>query len=278
MKELTLKDMQQVLLGMMSKIHDFCVDNNIRYSLAYGSLLGAVRHKGFIPWDDDIDIFMPRPDYNRFIESFPTENGLTLIAPGKDSYIAIARVCDTEKTVAKTVLPWHSKRGENAPGLWIDVFPIDGVEDDRNAFRNKMLKVAQLRKKQLDARRALPKLSRDNTIKQNIKQILRKIKYFNLDLAKINREIENFCLKIPYETCIHCSQVPCTESLDRQFYEKALFEEYIDIPFENHQFKVLKDWDTALTIVYGKNYMQPPPPKDREQHSLDCNRFFWKNA
>lgn len=276
MKELALKDMQQVLLGMMCKVHDFCTKNNIRYSLAYGTLLGAVRHKGFIPWDDDIDIFMPRPDYDRFIKTFKQENGLTLIPPGKDSYIAIARVCDIEQTIFSSILPWHAPIKGQKTGLWIDIFPIDGAEEDRNLFRERALKIAGLRNKQLCARRAIPSVLSSGSPKQAIKQLLRKIRYYNLDIHKINEQILAASIEVPYESSSHCSQIPCTETLDKQYYEKKFFEEYIDLEFEGNQFKAIKEWDTALSIVYGKNYMQPPPPKDREQHSLDCNRFYWK--
>lgn len=276
MKELTLNEMQQVLLGMMCKVHDICTKNNIRYSLAYGTLLGAVRHKGFIPWDDDIDIFMPRPDYDRFMEIFKSENGLTLIAPGKDSYIAFARICDTEQTTLSSTLPWHPAIKGQETGLWIDIFPTDGAEDDRSIFRERALKIAALRIKQLCARRAIPSVLSCGSLKQSIKQLLRKIRYINLDIHKINEQILAKTIEVPYESSKHCCQIPYSEPQDRQYFEKKVFEEYIDVEFEGKQFKAIKEWDTALTIMYGKNYMQPPPPKDREQHTLDCNRFYWK--
>ena len=70
MKEMTIQEIQQVTLEILKDVHEFCVDNNIRYSLSGGTLLGAIRHNGFIPWDDDADIQLPRPDYDRFIRTY----------------------------------------------------------------------------------------------------------------------------------------------------------------------------------------------------------------
>ncbi len=85
MKEIGTEESKEIQIGIMKFIHDFCVKNNIRYSLAYGSAIGAIRHKGFIPWDDDIDIMLLREDYNRFITLFclKTRMVYTSCAPWK---------------------------------------------------------------------------------------------------------------------------------------------------------------------------------------------------
>ena len=108
MQELTLKDLQQVSLELLVDVHEFCVNNNIRYSIAYGTLIGALRHKGFIPWDDDVDLMMPRPDYERFCHSF-CSNKFKLIYYGNDktALAGFARVVDCNKTV------YHAVRRQN---------------------------------------------------------------------------------------------------------------------------------------------------------------------
>ena len=98
MKEMTTTDIQQVSLDILKDVHSFCQKEGIKYSLAYGTLIGAIRHKGFIPWDDDVDIMMTRPEYERFIRAYKSSNGYELLPEGKDSMIAMARVYDRQKT------------------------------------------------------------------------------------------------------------------------------------------------------------------------------------
>ena len=104
-KKLSLDEIKSNSLQILKLVHDFCVANNIKYSLAYGTLLGAVRHKGYIPWDDDIDIMMTRPEYERFCNTFKMK-GLSLHRHQNDPdcYILFARVCDEEKPCPQKIL------------------------------------------------------------------------------------------------------------------------------------------------------------------------------
>lgn len=276
MKELTLKDMQQVLFDILKDIHAFCIKNDIQYSLAYGTLLGAVRHKGFIPWDDDIDLYMTRPNYERFIKAYKSENGYVMVPPS-DSYIAFARVCDTKRTFMKSTLPWFPSSRSKELGLWVDIFPIDGL-DDIGTMKKKMPEITAIRRLQLTARRAMPNPSFDLSLKHSIRQILRKIKYCRLDVKKVNKQLIDRCSETPYETAPYCSQFACNTVGESEWYEKRYFEDLIELEFEGEKFLAPKDWDSVLNIIFGSDYMTPPPEDKREQHSLDHNRFFWKDA
>ena len=133
MKEMTLQEVQKVSLDILKDVHDFCESHNIKYSLAYGTLLGAVRHKGFIPWDDDVDIIIPRPDYERFCREYYSSHGYKLYCPEDPAnYMVFARVCDNEHTLVKTNHPWASEQ----TGVWIDIFPFEGLPSDEGDFLN----------------------------------------------------------------------------------------------------------------------------------------------
>ena len=129
MKEMTLRELQLFSLEILKDVHHFCVDNNIRYSIYGGTLLGAVRHKGFIPWDDDIDIIMPRDDYDKFCDSYISESYVLVNRTKDSSYqLAYSRVCDIKKTQYKAIEPCS----RNSTGVWIDVFPADGCPENEN--------------------------------------------------------------------------------------------------------------------------------------------------
>lgn len=138
MKEILIEDAKKMQLIILKDVADFCDANDIRYFIYYGTYLGAIRHKGFIPWDDDIDICMPRPDYMRFLKIFKSET-YSVLAWEKDNkcLCPFAKVCDN-RTVLKENGDWGEPMGVN-----IDIFPMDGLPQNENK-RNRRINLMRL--------------------------------------------------------------------------------------------------------------------------------------
>ncbi|MFR5682857.1 MAG: phosphorylcholine transferase LicD [Clostridia bacterium] len=130
---MSLEEIKSIQLDILSQVANYCDRNGLRYFLAYGTLLGAVRHKGYIPWDDDIDIMMPRPDYMQFINSFNNEKCALRVGShylDKNYPYVIAKVYDTSTLCKENI------DVEYSIGINIDVFPIDGLPETERSFRN----------------------------------------------------------------------------------------------------------------------------------------------
>lgn len=123
MKEIKNDELRTIQLDILQNVHDFCMKHDIKYTLAYGTLLGAVRHGGYIPWDDDIDIAMLRSDYEKFLKEYKDDiYKFTECRLDKDVHIGFGKVEDTRTIVIE---------GGNTKnlGVSIDVFPIDDLCD-----------------------------------------------------------------------------------------------------------------------------------------------------
>ena len=142
--DLARKKLWAISLDLLFKFDEVCRKHHIKYMLAYGSLLGIIRHKGFIPWDDDIDIIMPRPDFERFCSEYHSVNGYTFYRPeDSKNFMPFARVCDNARTYVKTNHPWSNER----TGIWIDIMPIDGLPDEKEEFFEHVKKIRKIQKK-----------------------------------------------------------------------------------------------------------------------------------
>ena len=128
MRQITLQEIKDIQLDILKDVDSFCEKNNIRYYLAGGTLLGAIRHKGFIPWDDDIDIIMPRPDYIKFIQGYENECDknykLTSIDNNKQHLYTFAKIFDMRTLKIEDSISYNNK---NMDGIGIDIFPMDGL-------------------------------------------------------------------------------------------------------------------------------------------------------
>ena len=122
---MTLNDIKKVSLDILISIHEYCKANGIKYSLGYGTMLGAVRHKGFIPWDDDIDILMMREDYDRFLSGYKDSKFEVIDHKREKKYIL-----PYAKVVDKNTVLFNSWMPDLKLGVSVDVFPVDYVGKD----------------------------------------------------------------------------------------------------------------------------------------------------
>ena len=273
---MTIKELQQVSLEILKDVHEFCVENDIKYSLSGGTLLGAIRHNGFIPWDDDIDIQMPRPDYDRFIHTYQSKKGYKVYSrelPGFDKKkmtYAWGRVCETQNTFVDTgVRSWIQEK----TGVWIDVLPCDGISSDPREAERHLKQVFKLSKQA--ARLGIKYAAWSNMFKginliEKIKYAIKKVCFifYNRnpfdDLFKTKKRFD-------YADSEYFFAIPHYGM--REWQPKSNMESFILHKFENCEFYIMSGWDANLKSLYG-DYMQLPSPEERVCH--DFNRYYWK--
>lgn len=264
---MTTKDIQQVSLDIMKDIHNFCQLHGINYSLAYGTLLGAVRHKGFIPWDDDIDLFMTRPDYDRFCKEYQAHDGLSLMVYPQ-SMLPFARVCDTKRTHVDDGRCYWTKEKH---GVWVDIFPIDGAEDSQEQLEKRFAKADKYRNLSLAYRSTKMKLSECKGNMEKLKVIVKRILFCFYSPVPQTLKILMEC---DYDKCSYVTNLSCPDSWGVEHFKKELFESYTTLPFEGQELCVIKDYHKVLQDYYG-DYMQLPPVEQRvSKHSV--YKYYWR--
>lgn len=270
MKELSLHEIWDVSLEILVEVDSFCRKNNIRYSLAGGTLLGAVRHGGFIPWDDDIDIMMPRPDFDKFCKTYNGINSKCYSIASGNSYVPFARVCDTKITLAHSYLPWATEE----MGLWIDVFPIDGIADDKEMFLSKKTQIEKFYNKMYLTRSKYAKFSFNRSLIWNLKVLIKKIIYSQNDVFELMNKYWDIVKISDFSSSEYCGQLAFPCYYPKEYYPTKWFSEYVEMQFCGKSFWGIKDYDAYLSNYFG-DYMQLPPI-DQQVPKHSEHTFFWK--
>lgn len=265
MKKITSKQIQQMELNILKEFDQFARENNIRYFLCGGTLLGAIRHKGFIPWDDDIDICIIREDYDRLIElvrnnrQFKNKPNYRFCLPLDDNYIyPYIKVVDDD-----TIVYEKDIKKEYCLGVWIDIFPMDIWPNTKEEIQNVLKKHARYK--------FFNKIYVAGNLSTGTKKILAaigKIGYSVICHGKDNKYWIQKMLDLiePCDSMYIGNRVWPNE--DREMFNKKIFEKTIYWQFEDKEFPIPAGYDEYLTKMYG-DYMTLPKEEDRVFHDFE---------
>lgn len=246
-----LSQLQSVETNMLADIDQFCTENKIEYTLGYGTLLGAVRHGGPIPWDDDVDICMTRLNYEKFIKLWKESNNQDYYLQEEGPH-TLSDINHAKIRKNHTLLATDNEMKESGHhGIWIDVFAMDKIPNDKK-LRKKLLFWAKIR---LVYTRNYP-LTRNGKILEIISKIM-------LAVPKpVKRLLRNYSEEyvVKYKELDKNYNIIClaAPALLKEFYPENIMDYFIDMNYLEHKFKVVADYDKMLTIRYG-NYMKYPP-------------------
>lgn len=257
-----LREIQLKEFELLKKLDAFCKKNKIKYHISYGTLLGAVRHKGFIPWDDDIDVSMMREDFDKFTEliqkdktlkfkSFQTDDDYNYYVPivYDDSIDIVSKIGEKDKII-------HP---------WVDIFPYDGTPNNplvrKLYLANCMRHLAQINLSAIDTIVKTKKKNRPFHEKAIIAvgKTLKFGKIFNTkkQLYKLDKIFRKH--KVEDSEYIGCLM---GGGKTKECIAKKYFEPLKSYTFEGHSFPSVNDYDGYLTHFYG-DYMTPPKPEER---------------
>ena len=254
-----VSEIQQMELGIMEYIHEVCQKIGAKYFLAYGSLIGAVRHKGFIPWDDDMDICMLREDYEKlqdYLIANPDERYEVMSYKNNLNYVyPFMKVQDNH-----TYLLEEDVRIDSNMGIYVDIFPVDGYEDDAD-FKNKMTKL--IKKRQLSCYTFKGITNTKSLLNSLIRYISVVVFYF----TNTNKYVEQIDELAKTRAVADYEQVDYLiyKDMNKPVWKREWLEQVIVGTFEGKKFMIPKHYHEILTSDYG-DYMQLPPLEQRVSH------------
>ena len=255
MDDKVLRQLQLAMLETLKVFDAFCRKHDIKYSLYAGSLLGAVRHRGFIPWDDDLDVCMSRAEYERFISLWEQEQPEGYILQNKENTRAYWQSFSKIRKDHTTFLQEEREAGQYHTGVFLDVFPLDRIPNgklNRAIYKWHCMKYQLLTREFVPPKAGLvtrlgsaviltctPKSCREKLRQKTLKKITRYNGQENLEIAAIE-----------------------TMASLRKPFAADMLDSYVDLPFEDGAYMCFAGWHNHLQRKFG-DYMQLPPEEDR---------------
>lgn len=255
MREIQFEEMKRIELNILIYFTEVCEENNLRYYLGGGTLLGAVRHKGFIPWDDDIDVMMPRPDFQKLLSLSINNENYNIIKPGTAGYYYnFAKLVDT-----RTILEEKGIKLIDGLGVYIDIFPLDGMPETPDARKKRFKELNSIRKRINNTCLLRPKFHRNPFAYLNACRIYNSNKY--IDLSSLQKKYLDSALKNSFDDSEFVFAAGGAYGA-RDIFPGKWFEKEIELQFENLSVKAFNGYDFYLTQLYG-DYMTLPPEDKR---------------
>lgn len=269
MKKMCSNEIKSVLLKTLVRFNEFCEKNDIKYTLAYGTALGAIRHKGFIPWDDDIDVLMMRSEYNKFEAAWKkyVQNNIDhyKLWPELDEenyfIVYVAKFFDTDTALYE----YFSNGTEIEYGIFIDIFVLDHIPVEKSEQKKLFLDVHFYWKwiqhfqrhfkkwNQFVRQYNLPLPSLD----MMVNKLMERKNRYNRELTPLVSMIQDYQKK---------------KDINLSIFKYEWFHDYILTDFEGYKFPIIKAYDEMLKNSYG-NYMQLPPKEQQVGHNIDA---YWR--
>lgn len=257
MTYLTLEEIQTELLSLLDVFDEFATSHSLRYSLDAGTLLGAVRHKGFIPWDDDLDVIMPRPDFERMLTLYnEIPEGYNLSQIKTDgATIPFAKFTDL-KIGASEALYLESDRY-----LWIDIFPADGMSENEEMNLEAYEKIRDFQQKRMF--QTYPSL---NPVMNLVKKPLQVLMNLKMPPAKIAQEMTKIAREYSFETSEWCRDLVWANNPHARLRSED-FNNLVFLDFCGKTFPAIPHWHEYLESQYG-DYLELPPEDQRKAHGM----------
>lgn len=263
---LSMKEMQHVYIELLAEFDQICKDNQLRYDLCGGTMLGAVRHQGFIPWDNDIDVSMPRPDYDRLIQL--QLNGQLEFPAHRD--VIMYQNHTFARHYARYIrydVHRYSKfmEDDDCPYIGIDIFTVDGMPSDDAECRKQMKKIEKWRRYLLVALSDPAHGKRKGV--QKVAKYAARLMFRTYGVWNICKKLDKMCRSVDYKTAEYVGICNGMYGTKERWLKKDMLPQKL-WKFENGEYPGYVNADIYLSDLYG-DYMKLPPVEQQVPHCDD---------